>query len=89
MVTGRGCGGYTPGDVVALMFCSTHKSLTLGMPILKIMYQGDVMLPFFSIPLLIYHPTQILLGGALVPFVKSWMKRAPGAKTTGIMASTV
>jgi len=84
--TGR-CG-YNPADVVSLMFCSTHKSLTLGMPILKIMYQGDVMLPFYSIPLLIYHPTQILLGGSLVPFVKNWMKRTSGTPP-GAMANSV
>lgn len=65
--------GYTKADTVALMFCSTHKSLTLGMPILKIIYAGDAILPFISIPLLIYHPTQILLGSVLVPFVKTWM----------------
>jgi len=65
--------GYTKEDTVALMFCSTHKSLTLGMPIMKIIYAGDPILPFISIPLLIYHPTQILLGSVLVPFVKSWL----------------
>lgn len=64
---------YSKKDVVSLMFCSTHKSLTLGMPILKIIYAGDKILPFISIPLLIYHPTQILLGSVLVPFVKSWL----------------
>ena len=65
--------GYTKSDAVALMFCSTHKSLTLGMPILKIIYAGDVALTFISIPLLIYHPTQILLGGFLVPVIKKWL----------------
>eukprot|EP00111_Clytia_hemisphaerica_P009372 TCONS_00027503-protein len=71
--TSAGNIGYSKEDVVALMFCSTHKSLTLGMPILKIIYAGDAILPFISIPLLIYHPTQILLGSVLVPFVKSWL----------------
>ena len=65
--------GYTPSDVVALMFCSTHKSLTLGMPMLKIIYAGYEYLPLISIPLLIYHPTQILLGGFLVPVIKNWL----------------
>ena len=66
--------GYSPGDVVALMFCATHKSLTLGMPMLKIIYAGYEYLPLISIPLLFYHPTQILLGGFLVQFVKNWME---------------
>ncbi len=65
--------GYTPSDIVALLFCATHKSLTLGMPMLKIIYAGDKYLPLISIPLLLYHPTQILLGGFLVPVVKNWL----------------
>ena len=72
-VTAAGDIGYSKKDIVSLMFCSTHKSLTLGMPILKIIYAGDIILPFISIPLLIYHPTQILLGSVLVPFVRSWL----------------
>ena len=71
--TSAGNMGYTREDTVSLMFCSTHKSLTLGMPIMKIIYAGDIILPFISIPLLIYHPTQILLGSVLVPFVRSWL----------------
>jgi len=66
--------GYAPKDIIALMFCATHKSLTLGMPILKIIYAGDKILPLISIPLLIYHPTQILLGGFLVPTLKNWLQ---------------
>ena len=64
---------FTPADTVAIMFCSTHKSLTLGIPMLKIVFAGYKYLSLISIPLLIYHPVQILLGGLLVPVVKAWM----------------
>jgi len=67
---------FKPADTVAIMFCSTHKSLTLGIPMLKIVFQGYKYLSLISIPLLIYHPTQILLGGVLVPFVRNWMLKA-------------
>lgn len=66
-------GMYSPEDTVCIMFCSTHKSLTLGIPMLKIIYAGSSALSFLSIPLLVYHPTQILLGGLLVPYVQKWM----------------
>ena len=66
---------FTPADAVAIMFCSTHKSLTLGIPMLKIVFAGYKYVSLISIPLLIYHPVQILLGGLLVPVVKSWMTR--------------
>lgn len=64
---------FSATDTVAIMFCSTHKSLTLGIPMLKIIYAGYPYLSVISIPLLIYHPTQILLGSLLVPLVKHWM----------------
>ena len=64
---------FSAADSVAVMFCSTHKSLTLGIPMLKIIYAGYPHLSVISIPLLMYHPTQILLGGLLVPLVRRWM----------------
>merc|ERR1712217_163685 len=59
-------------DVVAVMYCCSHKSLTLGIPLLKIMYEGNPILSVISIPLLIYHPTQILMGSTLVQSLRSW-----------------
>ena len=67
--------GYAAEDVVCIMFCSTHKSLTLGLPILKIVFGGDPMLPIMSLPILAYHPCQIFFGGLLVPVVTSWMDK--------------
>ena len=67
---------FSPADTVAMMFCATHKSLTLGIPMLKIVFAGYQYLSLISIPLLIYHPTQILLGGVLVPTVRQWMLKA-------------
>uniref|UniRef100_A0A8D0SSX6 Sodium/bile acid cotransporter n=2 Tax=Sus scrofa TaxID=9823 RepID=A0A8D0SSX6_PIG len=69
----RNNSGFTPADTVAIMFCSTHKSLTLGIPMLKIVFAGHEHLSLISVPLLIYHPVQILLGSVLVPTIKSWM----------------
>ena len=40
---------------------------------LKIVFSGHPQLSIISIPLLVYHPTQILLGGFLVPMLRSWM----------------
>ena len=64
---------FSRADTVCAMYCATHKSLTLGIPMLKIMYSGDPTLSFITIPLLMYHPCQILLGGILAPRLKTWM----------------
>eukprot|EP00468_Gymnochlora_sp_CCMP2014_P010220 CAMPEP_0167754450 /NCGR_PEP_ID=MMETSP0110_2-20121227/8273_1 /TAXON_ID=629695 /ORGANISM="Gymnochlora sp., Strain CCMP2014" /LENGTH=356 /DNA_ID=CAMNT_0007640323 /DNA_START=55 /DNA_END=1122 /DNA_ORIENTATION=- len=62
------------GDLVAIIFCSTQKSLTLGMPLLKILFGGSshISIAVISIPLLIYHPLQILLGSCLVAPMQKW-----------------
>ncbi|XP_067117442.1 sodium/bile acid cotransporter 7 isoform X2 [Osmerus mordax] len=69
----RRSSGFTPADTVAILFCSTHKSLTLGIPMLKIVFEGYEQLSVISVPLLIYHPAQILLGSLLVPSLRAWM----------------
>ncbi|GAB5354708.1 hypothetical protein AAMO2058_000142400 [Amorphochlora amoebiformis] len=73
-------------DTVACMFCAVHKSLTLGMPITGIVFEGSPKLAIITIPLLVYHPMQILLGTLLVGTLKNWVKadrirtRAPGSR---------
>lgn len=44
-----------------------------GIPMLKIVFEGYEHLSLISVPLLIYHPAQILLGSVLVPSIRSWM----------------
>nr|XP_022909609.1 sodium/bile acid cotransporter 7-like [Onthophagus taurus] len=66
---------FTPSDVVAVTFCSTHKSLTLGIPILRVMFHGYSHLSLISLPLLVYHPTQIILGGLAVTQMKDWVQK--------------
>lgn len=44
-----------------------------GIPMLKIVFEGYEHLSLISVPLLIYHPSQILLGSILVPTIRSWM----------------
>lgn len=72
-ITTQRCSAFTPSDTVALLFCCTHKSLTLGIPIIKILFSGHSGMSVISIPLLIYHPTQILIGGLLVPTIRGWL----------------
>uniref|UniRef100_A0A7S3YU58 Sodium/bile acid cotransporter n=1 Tax=Lotharella globosa TaxID=91324 RepID=A0A7S3YU58_9EUKA len=69
-------------DLVAIIFCSTHKSLTLGMPLLKILFGGDpdISIAVISIPLLIYHPLQILLGSCLIVPMQKWVDKDPQTK---------
>ncbi|KAK6172988.1 hypothetical protein SNE40_016531 [Patella caerulea] len=87
-ITARSCLNFTPQDTVALMFCCTHKSLTLGIPIIKIIFGNDDSLSIISIPLLIYHPTQILLGGLLVPVIGEWLSTTSHTRYPRLPSST-
>lgn len=79
LLSTRRISGFSAADSVAIMFCSTHKSLTLGIPMLKIVFEGFEHLSLISVPLLIYHPAQILLGSILVPSIKAWMNTSQKA----------
>ncbi|PIK37145.1 putative sodium/bile acid cotransporter 7-B isoform X2 [Apostichopus japonicus] len=74
--------------IIYSTFCDTfsstalqvnHKSIAgiivVGIPMLKIVFAGYEQLSLISIPLLIYHPTQILLGGLLINSIKEWMEK--------------
>ncbi|KAJ8980370.1 hypothetical protein NQ317_009364 [Molorchus minor] len=73
---------FSPPDIIAAVFCSTHKSLTLGIPILRIMFHGYAHLSQISLPLLVYHPTQIILGGLIVSRLKDWVHSQKSQKTS-------
>lgn len=80
-VAATGVGGFTKKDLVCVMFCASHKSLTLGIPMINILFNGHPSLSLISIPLLIFHPMQIVLGSLLVPPMKEWLAiPAAGAK---------
>ena len=57
--------------------CVHNASLLLqnptGIPILKIVFPDSKMFGLISLPLLVYHPTQILLGSLLVPYLQTWV----------------
>ena len=74
---------FPPGDVICAVFCASHKSLTLGIPVLRIVFPDHPYLPMLSAPLLMYHPIQIVLGGLLVPSIRSWADRVAAAQKLG------
>jgi hypothetical protein len=64
---------FSRPDVVAVVFSAVHKSLTLGVPVLKVVFSRSPILPLLSTPLLMYHPLQIVLGGLAAPLIKTWV----------------
>jgi sodium/bile acid cotransporter 7 len=50
----------------AAIICSTQKTAALGLPLLAILYRDDSSIGLVALPLLIYHPLQLLVAGAAV-----------------------
>lgn len=66
---------YIPSksDRVAAIYCATHKTVAMGIPLLNIIYGDNPALGIISVPLLIYHPTQLIVGSILVPKFEAWV----------------
>ena len=52
--------------VMGLYGC-TQKSVAMGIPLIGAVYENDPRAGLFTLPLLIWHPAQLLIGSALAP----------------------
>eukprot|EP00466_Bigelowiella_natans_P004691 jgi/Bigna1/88021/estExt_fgenesh1_pg.C_270082 len=66
------CLRYERTDVVAVLFCSTQKTVALGIPLITAIYEESDNAGILSIPVLIYHPMQLIIGSLLVPWLTTW-----------------
>ena len=62
LVRAAGLGG---GDAVAAEFCAVQKTLASGVPLAGVIFAGDPRTGLILLPLLVYHPLQLSLHGAL------------------------
>ncbi|CAM9150685.1 unnamed protein product [Scytosiphon promiscuus] len=58
-------------DRIAVMFCGTHKTLAFGIPLIKALFEGHPSLGMLATPLLLFHPSELMLGSALAPVLRS------------------
>ena len=57
------------------LFGCTHKSIAVGIPLISTIYETSPYLGLYTLPLLIWHPAQLLLGSALVPSLSRFLER--------------
>jgi sodium/bile acid cotransporter 7 len=57
--------GLVEGDAIAAEFCAVQKTLASGVPLAGVIFAGDPRTGLILLPLLIYHPLQLSLHGAL------------------------
>ncbi len=57
------------------LFVCTHKTVALGIPLINSMYSDAApeLVGLYTLPLLVWHPMQLLLGTAVAPRVAGWV----------------
>lgn len=56
--------GFSHADEVAAVFCGTQKSIVAGIPIASVLFSGPL-LGVIVLPIMLYHPMQLLFGAWL------------------------
>ncbi|KAL3764047.1 hypothetical protein ACHAW5_003996 [Stephanodiscus triporus] len=66
------------------LFGCTHKTVAMGIPLINSMYSdiAPALVGLYTLPLLIWHPMQLLLGTAIAPRVAEWVDAREAASTT-------
>lgn len=56
---------FNSGDRIAAVFCGSKKSIAAGVPMAQLIFAGDPRLGLILLPLMIYHPLQLIICGVL------------------------
>ncbi|KAL9190028.1 hypothetical protein ACHAXT_007239 [Thalassiosira profunda] len=57
------------------LFGCTHKTVAMGVPLINAIYEDNPLVGLYTLPLLIWHPMQLVLGSAVAPKVAAYVKR--------------
>jgi sodium/bile acid cotransporter 7 len=64
---------FSRGDTIAAMFCGSKKTLASGVPMAKLIFGAHPGLGLILLPIMIYHPLQLVVCGVLA---QRWGKAA-------------
>jgi sodium/bile acid cotransporter 7 len=56
------------------VFGCVQKTVALGVPLIASVYKGDPNVGIYTLPILIWHPMQLVLGSMLVPRLKAFIQ---------------
>ena len=55
------------------LYGCTHKTVAMGIPLINAIYDGNPAIALYTLPLLIWHPMQLIIGTFLSPRLASWV----------------
>jgi sodium/bile acid cotransporter 7 len=56
-------------------FGCTHKTVAMGVPLINAIYENNSAVGLYTLPLLIWHPLQLVIGTFLTPTLAAFVKR--------------
>jgi sodium/bile acid cotransporter 7 len=56
---------FSREDAIAATFCTSHKTLAFGLPLLNTIFEGNPNLAAYCAPVMFIHPLQLLIGSVL------------------------
>jgi solute carrier family 10 (sodium/bile acid cotransporter), member 7 len=56
------------------LFGCTHKTVAMGVPLINAMYEDNPDVGLYTLPLLVWHNLQLILGSALAPRLLQWVE---------------
>jgi sodium/bile acid cotransporter 7 len=57
------------------LFGCTHKTVAMGVPLINAIYEDDPAVGLYTLPLLIWHPMQLVIGTFIAPKLAAFVKR--------------
>jgi sodium/bile acid cotransporter 7 len=57
------------------LFGCTHKTVAMGVPLINAIYEDDPAVGLYTLPLLIWHPMQLVIGTFLAPRLAAFVER--------------
>jgi sodium/bile acid cotransporter 7 len=60
---------------IVALFGATHKTVAMGVPLINSIYEDDPLVGLYTLPLLIWHPLQLLVGSFLTPRLATWVEQ--------------
>ncbi|PVZ09796.1 MULTISPECIES: bile acid:sodium symporter family protein [unclassified Pseudomonas] len=73
--------GFNHADHVAAVFCASKKSLAAGAPMAALIFQGNGALGLILLPIMIYHPLQLIVCSVMAEGYSHRFKTAQVAAT--------
>ena len=73
--------GFSREDSIAAWFCAPQKTLAAGAPLANLIFAGHPGLGLILLPLMFYHPLQLLAGGLLINWIRRKQRPLRGEAT--------